>query len=45
MKTAQNPYDEVVVACLFVAKDHFPYDVLEISSDGDNSDWAAGARL
>jgi hypothetical protein len=45
VKTGQNPYDEVVVACLFVAKDHFPYDILEISSDGSAAEWAAGARL
>jgi hypothetical protein len=44
-KTAAKPYDEVVTACLLVARDHFPPSVLEISSDGSWSDWAEGAKL
>jgi hypothetical protein len=46
VKTAWRPYDEVVVACLIVARDHFPKEVLEISSDGTWAvDWAKGAAL
>jgi hypothetical protein len=44
-KTAWKPYDEVVTACLIVARDHFPDSVLEISSDGSWSDWSRGASL
>ena len=35
-KTEAKPYDEVVVACLFVARDHFPASQLEIASDGQD---------
>jgi hypothetical protein len=46
VKTAQKPYDTVVVAALLVARDHFPQSVLEISSDGTwNVEWSAGAAL
>ena len=38
-KTEAMPYDEVVTACLLVARDHFPSSELSIASDGD---WAAG---
>jgi len=44
-KTAAKPYDEVVTACLLVARDHFPSPVLSISSDGSWDDWVEGAKL
>ena len=44
-KTAWKPYDEVVTACLIVARDHFSPSVLEIDSDGSWSDWSRGAKL
>jgi len=44
-KTAWKPYDEVVTACLIVARDHFSPSVLEISSDGEWPDWSRGAML
>ncbi len=44
-KTAYKPYDEVVTACLIVARAHFPPAVLEISSDGSWADWNRGAAL
>ncbi len=46
-KTAGKPYDAAVTACLLVARDHFPANVLEIASDGDWDDgaWDDGARL
>ncbi|MBN1510681.1 MAG: hypothetical protein JXB13_01580 [Phycisphaerae bacterium] len=44
-KTFARPYDEVVVACLLVARDYFPADVLELTSDGSWSDWSRGAEL
>ena len=44
-KTQWKPYDEVVTACLLVARDHFPTSVLSISSDGEWDDWEKGARL
>jgi len=46
-KTQWQPYDEVVIACLLVARDHFPPAVLEISSDGswEDGDWKNGAAL
>ena len=34
-KTQWKPYDAVVVACLFVARDHFSPQQLEIASDGE----------
>ncbi len=40
-KTAQKPYDIVVVACLCVLSE----TGLEISSDGNASEWAAGHAL
>jgi hypothetical protein len=46
VKTQWRPYDEVVVACLIVAGEHFSHDVLEISSDGDwTREWAKGRKL
>lgn len=46
VKTAKRPYDEVVVACLLVAHDHFPNDVLEIKTDGVwPGDFREGAKL
>ncbi len=44
-KTQLKPYDEVVTACLIVARDHFSPAVLEIDSDGEWPDWSRGARL
>ena len=45
-KTAAKPYDEVVTACLLVARDHFPSSVLAIDSDGSwRDDWRDGANL
>ena len=46
-KTAAKPYDEVVTACLLVARDHFPSSVLSIDSDGSWSegDWQDGIKL
>lgn len=40
-KTAQKPYDLVVVACLAILK-HRLGDSIEVSSDGDASDWLDG---
>jgi len=46
VKTEWKPYDEVVVACLIVARDHFPESALEIRSDGDwGQSWSAGRSL
>jgi len=44
-KTEWKPYDEVVTACLIVARDHFPPSTLEIKSDGDWEYWKEGAKL
>lgn len=43
-KTNQKPYDVVVTACLAVAKDVLG-DAIDVSSDGDASDWDAGVEL
>ena len=43
-KTARKPYDVMVTACLILYKYHFGKDV-EISSDGDPSEWADGWKL
>lgn len=46
VKTNWKPYDEVVAACLIVARDCFPRDELEIRSDGTwANEWQAGAAL
>jgi len=45
MFSSAKPYDEVVTACLIVARDHFPPETLEILSDGTWADWADGAAL
>jgi hypothetical protein len=46
VKTQWKPYDEVVVACLIVARDHFPESALEIRSDGEwEPSWSAGRNL
>jgi hypothetical protein len=37
-KTAQKPYDIVVVACLTILKAHLG-DLIEVSSDGTRDDW------
>lgn len=46
-KTMGKPYDEVVTACLLVARDHFPVSVLAIGSDGSwvDGDWRDGTLL
>jgi hypothetical protein len=44
-KTEWKPYDEVVTACLIVARDHFTPTELQISSDGSWDDWQAGRML
>jgi len=46
-KTQWKPYDDVVVACLLVARDYFPEEVLEIASDGQGEPGAfrAGQEL
>jgi hypothetical protein len=43
-KTAQKPYDIAVTACLIVLK-HYLGDLIEVSSDGDSSDWVDGLGL
>lgn len=43
-KTAQKPYDVVVTACLAVLAFHLGKGI-EVSSDGDKSDWLAGIGL
>lgn len=43
-KTAQKPYDIVVVACLIVLK-HRLKDLIEVESDGYTDDWEEGLRL
>lgn len=45
VKTLGKPYDEVVTACLIVARDCFGHDVLTIQSDGDWQAWSPGANL
>lgn len=43
-KTAQKPYDVVVVACLAVLK-HRLGDLIEVRSDGYPSDWERGVNM
>jgi hypothetical protein len=43
-KTARKPYDMVVVACLIVLQANLG-DNVEVGSDGDSLDWAAGHSL
>lgn len=43
-KTAQKPYDTVVVACLTILK-HYLKDQIVVSSDGDKDDWKRGVNL
>jgi hypothetical protein len=43
--TERKPYDEVVTACLLVARDHFSKEQLEIKSDGDWLAWQDGILL
>jgi len=42
-KTAHKPYDVVVCACLIIIRHHAPK--VDMSSDGDYPDWAAGHAL
>ena len=44
VKTNYRPYDLAVNACLIVAKHHLG-DILEVSSDGGEKDWADGKAL
>lgn len=43
-KTAQKPYDTVVVACLIILK-HRLKDLIHVSSDGNEECWKAGLKL
>lgn len=43
-KTAYKPYDAAVTACLIALKEAYG-DAVEISSDGEWSDWQQGAQL
>lgn len=43
--TEKKPYDEVVTACLLVARDHWSKEQLEIKSDGDWLAWQDGILL
>ena len=43
-KTAHKPYDIVVVAALAILKYRLG-EAIQVSSDGDNSDWNAGVAL
>jgi hypothetical protein len=43
-KTAQKPYDKVVVACLIILK-HYLKDNFEVNSDGDAIEWIEGLQL
>ena len=43
-KTAQKPYDKIVVACLAVLQRVMGKDV-KVSSDGDEKDWTKGRQL
>lgn len=42
-KTAQKPYDTLVVACLTILK-HRLGDAITVDSDGDSRDWIAGVE-
>jgi hypothetical protein len=44
VKTARKPYDAVVTAVLIHLKDVYR-DAVEISSDGDWSEWSAGVTI
>jgi len=43
-KTANKPYDLIVVACLCVLQHHLGKQV-EVSSDGNEVDWKAGTAF
>jgi hypothetical protein len=43
-KTAQKPYDTVVTACLIVLE-YYMGGLIEVSSDGDSTDWESGLEL
>lgn len=43
-KTAQKPYDVCVTACLIVMRFYLGH-LIEVSSDGDASDWTQGLKL
>jgi hypothetical protein len=45
VKTAYLPYDQVVTACLLVARHHFTKEELTISSDGTFEMWQPGRAL
>lgn len=43
-KTAEKPYDIVVVACLITMK-HYLGDLIDVSSDGRDHEWTEGLEL
>lgn len=43
-KTARKPYDLAVTACLAYLDSIYP-DAIDVSSDGNPNDWAAGVAL
>jgi len=43
-KTAEKPYDAVVVACLTVLAHRWP-NIITVSSDGDAHEWERGVQL
>lgn len=43
-KTAQKPYDVLVVACLIILK-HYLGKNIDVASDGDKIDWVHGLEL
>lgn len=43
-KTAQKPYDTVVVSCLAIIKNRLK-NLIEISSDGNSKDWELGVAF
>lgn len=43
-KTAQKPYDIVVVACLIVIANRLPNNI-SVDSDGNTDDWQDGLKL
>ena len=43
-KTARKPYDLVVVACLAILKHHLG-DNVNVSSDGDSTNWVDGVKF
>lgn len=44
-KTDSKPYDVVVTACLIVLQHYLGAELVEVTSDGDVSDWEEGLAL